>query len=112
MRSRRLIIVLLLALASGLAAGWLALRYLRETDSGIVRQAPTTTTKVVVAAADLPVGHVLNVEDVKLLDWPGTTVPEGFATSEDEVLGRGLLQPVSLNGPLLPSKLAVEECGR
>ncbi|MFV2067022.1 MAG: Flp pilus assembly protein CpaB [Pirellulales bacterium] len=112
MRSRRLIIILILALVSGLLAGWLALRILRETrDGGPVQTASVAPTEIVVAARDLPLGRVLTVEDVKLLAWPTRATPENVSTSVEEVLGRGLITPVVLNEPLLSGKLALKEAG-
>jgi pilus assembly protein CpaB len=110
MRSRRLIIVLLLALASGLAAGWLALNYLRQPNSPISTSAPSTV-EVVVASRDLPVGHILDVADIKVAQWPGDAVPEGYSSSVDEVLGRGLIQRVAMNEPFMPAKIALKEAG-
>ena len=110
MRSRRLIIVLLLALASGLAAGWLALNYLRQPNSPISASAPSAV-EVVVASRDLPAGHILDVADIKVAQWPGDAVPEGYSSSVDEVLGRGLIQRVAMNEPLMPAKIALKEAG-
>ncbi|MCL7974828.1 MAG: Flp pilus assembly protein CpaB [marine benthic group bacterium] len=109
MRSRRLVIVLLLALASGLAAGWLALNYLRQPNAPIPTAA--TNVEVVVASRDLPMGHILDVADIKVAQWPGNAVPAGYSSSVDEVLGRGLIQSVAMNEPLLPAKIAVKEAG-
>ncbi len=111
MRSRRLIIVLVLALASGLIAGWLALRILRTLDGPGPLQAAAPPTEIVVAARDLPLGRVLTVEDVKLIGWPTQATPENISTSVEEVLGRGLITPVVLNEPLLSGKMAVKEAG-
>lgn len=111
MRSRRLIIVLVLALVSGLAAGWLALRLLQQTDRGPVAADSGPTEEVVVAARDLPLGRVLTAEDVKLVDWPGNVVPENYSTSVEEVLGRGIITPVTMNEPLLSGKMALKEAG-
>ena len=111
MRSRRLIIVLVLALVSGLLAGWLALRLLQRTPTGQIQAATTETTEVVVAARDLPLGRVLTAEDVKLVAWPGSSVPENFSTSVEEVLGRGIITPVTMNEPLLSGKMALKEAG-
>ena len=110
MRSRRLFIVMALALLSGLAAAWLALNYLRQPESPI-STAPSTTDEVVVASRDLQLGTVLTAEDVKLIDWPGEAVPEGYSSSVEEVLGRGVITNVSMNEPLISSKIAVKEAG-
>ena len=110
MRSRRLFIVLALALLSGLAAAWLALNYLRQPESPI-RTVEVSETEVVVAARDLSLGTVLTAEDVKLVGWPGGLLPEGYSSSVEEVLGRGVITHVVLNEPLISSKIAVKEAG-
>ena len=110
MRSRRLFIVMALALLSGLAAAWLALNYLRQPESPI-RTADPVATEVVVAARDLQLGTVLTAEDVKLADWPGALLPEGYSASVEEVLGRGVITNVVLNEPLISRKMAVKEAG-
>jgi pilus assembly protein CpaB len=110
MRSRRLFIVMAMALLSGLVAAWLALNYLRQPESPI-RTAEPASTEVVVAARDLPLGTVLTAEDVKLVAWPGGLVPEGYSPSVEEVLGRGVITSVALNEPLMSAKIAVKEAG-
>jgi pilus assembly protein CpaB len=110
MRSRRLFIVMALALLSGLAAAWLALNYLRQPESPI-RNVEAAEAEVVVAARDLQLGTVLTVEDVKLIGWPGGALPEGYSSSVEEVLGRGVITNVVLNEPLISSKIAVKEAG-
>lgn len=112
MRSRRLLIVLTLALMSGLAAGWLALRYLRESGPDLPgRPSGLAAVPVVVAARDLPIGHVLQAADIRVQDWPGDALPGGYSSSPEEVLGRGVIQAVVLNEPLLSSKIALKEAG-
>lgn len=110
MRSRRLFIVMALALLSGLAAAWLALNYLRQPENPI-RAVEPTATEVVVAARDLSLGTILTAEDVKLASWPGGLLPEGYSSSVEEVLGRGVITNVVLNEPLISSKIAVKEAG-
>ena len=110
MRSRRLFIVMALALLSGLAAAWLALNYLRQPESPI-RTVEVSETEVVVAARDLSLGTVLTAEEVKLVGWAGGLLPEGYSSSVVEVLGRGVITLVVLNEPLISSKIAVKEAG-
>jgi len=110
MRSRRLFIVMALALLSGLAAAWLALNYLRQPENPI-RTVEPAATEVVVAARDLSLGTVLTAEDVKLASWPGGLLPEGYTASVEEVLGRGVITNVVLNEPLISRKMAVKEAG-
>jgi len=58
------------------------------------------------ARRDLPVGHLVGEEDVRLVDWPVDALPDGYTRSIAEVVGRGLIQGVQLNEPLLETKLA------
>jgi pilus assembly protein CpaB len=111
MRSRRLFIVLALALISGLAAAWLALNYLRQPTSPLSTAPSQTTAEVVVAARDLPLGSILTAEDVKLVEYPGEYLPEGYTSSVETVLGRGVISPMATNEPLLSAKIAVKEAG-
>lgn len=111
-RKRRKWIALVLALVSGGAAGYLALNYLDKPITGTATAtAAGDATRVVVAARDLDVGAVLGPADVKLVDWPARALPPGFAGSVREVVGRGVIQAVSLNEPLLATKLATAEEG-
>jgi len=111
MRSRRLIIVLVLALISGLAAGWLALQLIGNRGDGPSNVATAPSAEIVVAARDLPLGRVLTAEDVKVIGWPGNALPENASTTVEEVLGRGVITPVTMNEPLLAGKMAVKEAG-
>ena len=109
-RKRRKWFALVLALASGGAAGYLALNNLQQPLSA--RPAATSPTmRVVVAARDLPVGAVLGPADVKAVDWPASALPPGYARDPQAVVGRGLITAVSANEPLLAAKLASKEAG-
>ena len=104
---RRTVLILLLALASGGLAGWSALRLLERSTTRVVGVEPeATTTQVVVAARDLALGSLIGQEDVKTIDWPGSSVPLGYAQSIPDVVGRGVLAPVTMNEPLIETKLA------
>jgi pilus assembly protein CpaB len=109
-RRSRPLLLLVLALASGGAAGLLALRYLREQATPLMALEPSTT-KVVVAAKSLPMGSVVGEQDVKMIDWSGRTLPTGFLSRPEEVVGRGLMVPVAENEPLLLGKLAARGVG-
>jgi pilus assembly protein CpaB len=101
---------LVLALVSGGAAGYLALGYMNKPLSPRSASA-SATTHIVVAARDLALGTVLAPGDVKTIAWPSLTVPPGYAASEEQVMGRGLITPVSANEPLMTAKLADKEAG-
>jgi pilus assembly protein CpaB len=99
-------IVLLLALGSGLIAGYAALQLVSNRPNQPVVVEQTSNFQIVVAAHDLPVGSILGEEDVRSVGWPDDAVPEGYARQIPDVIGRGIIQPVRANEPILASKLA------
>ena len=109
-RKRRKWMALVLALVSGGAAGYLALGYMNKPLAPRSASA-SASTHIVVAARDLALGTVLAPGDVKTIAWPSVTVPPGYAASEEQVIGRGLITPVSANEPLMTAKLADKEAG-
>jgi pilus assembly protein CpaB len=111
MKRRRVFVVLALAVLSGLVAAFSALRYMQQRPTRIIAQQPESTQQVVIAAIDLPVGHVVKAEDVRTIDWPGDGVPVGFAQSIEEVTDRGLITPLRANEPVLETKLAAKGIG-
>jgi pilus assembly protein CpaB len=102
--------VLMGAAASGLLAGYVALVYLSEAPTPL-EAAVTSSRTAVVASRDLPAGSVIRRDDVKTVSWPGSSVPQGFATEAGDVVGRGLITEVRQNEPLLDWKLAQREAG-
>lgn len=110
MRQKKLLLVLFFALASGGLAAFLALGYLRTSATPLMA-AQAAEGKVAVAARDLALGSVLRNEDVRLVDWPTTALPAGYASSAAQLVGRGVITSVAANEPLLSSKLADKEAG-
>jgi pilus assembly protein CpaB len=102
--------VLMGAAASGLLAGYVALVYVSEAPTPL-QAAVTPTRTAVVASRDLPAGSIIRRDDVKTVAWPGSAVPQGFATEAGDVVGRGLISEVRQNEPLLDWKLAQREAG-
>jgi pilus assembly protein CpaB len=66
---------------------------------------------VVVAADDLQVGSKLGDNDVRVLQFPQSTVPPGAYGSKDKVLNRGVILPIGKGDFILPSKLAAANAG-
>lgn len=108
---RNMWLVLVLALGCGAVAGYLALSYLRTANVQTARADSPATTAVVVASRDLPAGQVIDPQDVKLVDYPPANAPTGYARTKEEVVGRGLIVPVTTNEPVLATKLAGAEAG-
>lgn len=106
-RSRKMWLVLALALACGATAAVLAARYIQESTRPLLAST-SGTREVAVAAVDIPVGELLRPEQVRLVRWPDEAVPVGYYSSVDQVVGRGLTTPVRANEPLMAGKLAGE----
>src|SRR5262245_45244824 len=109
MARKRLFIVLLLAIAAGTAFALGTYRYVEARPDQPV--ANLATTPVVVAAVNLDVGAALRAEDMRTIDWPSGSIPAGAFTKRDELIGRGVIQPLVPSEPILPSKLASKDAG-
>jgi pilus assembly protein CpaB len=108
-RRNRALILLAFALASGVLAALLALRYLRQQSAPLVSAEPARAT-IVVAARALPVGSIIAAEDIKTLGWSGA-LPAGYIGAPAQAIGRGLLAPIEPNEPIMAGKLAAEGAG-
>ena len=108
MARMRIFLVLALALTAGGALAYATYDYVQNQPTKTVT---LPTTKVVVAAADLDIGAELREDDLRIIEWPETAVPQGAIHDPKEVVGRGLIMPVIQNEPILPMKLASKEAG-
>lgn len=108
MPRKRLYIVLLLAIAAGTA---FALGTYRYVEAKPERPANIQTTPVVAAAVNLDVGAALRLEDLKTIEWPAGAVPAGSFPKREDLVGRGVIQPMAPNEAILPSKLASKDAG-
>ncbi len=66
---------------------------------------------VIVALDDIQVGARIEDHDVRIARFPTSGVPGGAYTRKSQVLGRGVIIPVSKGEFILPSKLAPENAG-
>lgn len=61
---------------------------------------------VVVAANDLQIGAKLEDHDLKIVNWPAESLPDGVIHQKARAIGRGVLQPISRGEFILTNKLA------
>jgi pilus assembly protein CpaB len=112
MKTSRLPLILLLAVLTGSAAGYLALGQVRQGAlPAAAMQDGRGQVRLAVVARDLPLGSVLATEDIRLVDWPGEVLPLGYSGSAEELVGRGLLADIRANEPILVEKLADRDGG-
>ena len=66
---------------------------------------------VIVAADDIQVGSRVEEHDVRIARFPASGLPPGAYTKRSQVMGRGVIIPISKGEFILPSKLAPENAG-
>jgi len=108
MARMRVFIVLALAIAAGGTFAFGTYQYMQNVPA---QTTSVPTSGVVVAAADLQLGTELRREDLHVIQWPAGSVPMGAFTKPEDLVGRGLIQPVAANEIFLPGKLAAKEAG-
>lgn len=111
---RQTMIALAVAVVFGLFAVYLLNSYLSRTDQR-VEAAEQGLTKVAVAAVPLDYGTPLTADKVKLVEYPAASIPPGSFRSYAEMVPAGkqrlVLRPITVNEPILASKLAGEGMG-
>jgi pilus assembly protein CpaB len=107
MNRNRLLFIGIVALVLGALMSYVVYSALRRTVAAVKE----ANTPVVVAAADLQVGSKLEDKDVREIKLPGNELPQGFYQRKSDILGRGVVQPISKGEFILPSKLAAENAG-
>jgi pilus assembly protein CpaB len=68
-------------------------------------------TDVIVALDDVQVGARIEDHDVRIAKFPASGLPAGAYSRKSQVLGRGVIIPISKGEFILPSKLAPENAG-
>jgi len=107
MNRGRLLMIGALALALGLFVSYSV--YNRLRISGGSGNEPMA--EVVVAAGDIPVGAKLEETSVRTVRYPQSNLPAGVYTKRSQVVGRGVVLPISRGEFVLPGKLAPENAG-
>jgi pilus assembly protein CpaB len=95
------------AIIAGLVAALLITRYLERRTVSV----STPTSKIVVAAMDLPLATHLRPEQLRMADWPVTAMPPGAIRDVKEAIDHILTSRVLEGEPLLPGKLAARDAG-
>lgn len=98
-----------LALASVVAL--LSSVYVYHAFQRVSAVSPTKTEQIVVAAVPMAIGTRLDADHIRMIAWPGDSVPPGMLSSADAAVGRALITPVVANEPILDNKLAPIEAG-
>jgi pilus assembly protein CpaB len=104
----RVFLVLALAMTAGGVFAYGTYNYVNNLPKGTTSM---PTRQVVVAANDLDVGAEIQQEDIRVIEWPQSSMPAQAISDPKDVIGRGLVLPVVANEPILPMKLADKNAG-
>ena len=108
MNRARILIVLIVAVLVGGLLSFAVYNYLRTRPVQVVK---TPEKNIVVAAGKLQLGARLKDQDLKFVPWPATNLPTGYFEKKDDLIDRGVVQPLVENEPILESKLAPKGVG-
>jgi pilus assembly protein CpaB len=105
---RRVMVILLVALAVATGSSYVAYRLVKNT---LARSSPAGgTSQVVVAKRNLELGTIVKKDDIGMAPWVGA-VPKGVATRETDVLERGVVSTVYEGEPIIDTRLAKPGAG-
>lgn len=104
MNRTRLLMIAVLAIGVGLLVSMSVYKNLQKgpTDPGV---------EVMVAADDLQVGSRVEEHDVKIIRIPAVDLPPGAPRKRSDVIGHGVILPISKGEFVLPNHLAQENAG-
>lgn len=107
MNRSRLLMIGVLALVFGAVVSLLVYRSLQGRGSS----SNEPGTDVIVAADDIQVGARIEDHDIRVARFPSSGLPAGNYGKKSQVLGRGVIIPISRGEFILPTKLAPENAG-
>jgi pilus assembly protein CpaB len=112
MLQRQTLIALVVAVVIGLVAVYLANSFL----SGSQRRAELNgTTKVAVAAVPMTYGSDITADKIRFVEYPNRSIPPGAFANAAQLLPGGkkrfALIPISVNEPILATKISAEGQG-
>ncbi|BDG01205.1 Flp pilus assembly protein CpaB [Anaeromyxobacter oryzae] len=96
------IVLLTLAVVAAIAAAALLTRYMDAR----VAAARVPTTRIVVAAVDIPIATPIKAEWLQQVDWPATARPEGAVADPAALVNQVCVVTVYRGEPVLSAKLA------
>jgi pilus assembly protein CpaB len=100
--NRRLLTILLIAFVIAGICAWMVYRIMGVRLSAAK---PVSTTKVVAAAKDIPLGAVLTAADLTTISIAGTP-PKGAIAKPEDAIGRGVVAEIYQGEPVLASRIS------
>jgi pilus assembly protein CpaB len=100
--NRRLLTILLIAFVIAGICAWMVYRIV---GNRLTAAKPVSTTKVVAAAKDIPLGAVLTAADLTTISIAGTP-PKGAISKPEDAVGRGVLAEIYQGEPVMASRIS------
>jgi pilus assembly protein CpaB len=111
MRGNRVFAVLAAAVVLGLASSFMVWRVINRPVALQASEETSDMIQVVAAAVDLPMGTLMTEEKLKLVGVGDQSLPPGYFTDKQALVGRGVVVPMVANEAILESKLAPQGAG-
>ena len=97
--------------ALAVAAGFLVSVYVYKSLQSKGGVSTDNFAQVMVAANDLQVGARVEERDIKVISIPAPDMPPGAPRKKADVVGHGVIIPISKGEFILPNRLAGENAG-
>jgi pilus assembly protein CpaB len=107
MNRTRLLMIGVVALVAGFIASVYVYKNL-QSKNGVNTEAGA---EVIVAANDLQVGARVEERDIRVIRIPASDLPPGAPRKKSDVIGHGVIIPISKGEFILPNRLAGENAG-
>ncbi|HWR58433.1 MAG TPA: Flp pilus assembly protein CpaB [Thermodesulfovibrionales bacterium] len=102
-KPRAVFIIGIVAVAVAAFAAIALLNYLKGQEAKL--KETVATERIVVAAGDVPAGATIQNEQVKMVNWPRASLPQGGFSSPEQVTGRMALDRYTPGDPIIEAKL-------
>lgn len=110
MPTRRMILIIGVALVCAVLASVLVVRYVRQREEE-AKSTRVDLQPVVVATGDIAVGTRLDATLVTVREWPKTGVPQAALSKPEAVLGRLVKREIARDEPILEHRLFPKDLG-
>jgi len=106
------VLTIILAIVIALAGSFLAYRIAKkQTAPQIVAEEKAETVDIAVAAVSLPWGTKITLEKITMKPYLKDSLPPGSFNDSEKLINRFVISPVTLQEPILESRLAGGESG-
>jgi len=99
------LIPIALGLVFAAIAAFMTLGYLKGASTVVTEEVGIETRMVTVATAPIARGAILEADQLKLVEWPSSSIPEGVFFSAEDAIGKVARTSIYANDPVTRQKL-------